>query len=212
MSCLNLLSSVAHHDLILSHSRHSVFFKRQSSEQSIFTVTTHCIATRKIISSLKLLALGKLTVSIDSSSWIMILHWIHFIISCKFHLKSEQQEQYKCLVLPPATQGRKLGLLLSYAPGSLQQYCSHRVTTRDGSVYETRLMVKIKDTDQPVDPLNFRYHDGEIVFLTTYCYAWTQRLMMPPFTFVTTPLQVVTKQGITPLRNGIMLALLGIAT
>ena len=47
--------------------------------------------------------------------------------------------------------------------------------------------VKIKGTNQPVDPLNFRYHDGEIVFLPTYCYTWTQRLMMPPFTVVTTP-------------------------
>ena len=48
-------------------------------------------------------------------------------------------------------------------------------------------MVKIKGANQPVAPLNFRYHEGEIVFLPTYCYAWTQRLMMPPFTVVTTP-------------------------
>ncbi len=76
--------------------------------------------------------------------------------------ESEEQEEVECLVLPPVEEGGQLGLLLNYTKKDTQsQYLSHRIQTRNGNEYDVRLMVKINVTDNLIDPLDFRYHDGE---------------------------------------------------
>ncbi|KAL7551535.1 hypothetical protein ACHAWF_014721 [Thalassiosira exigua] len=78
------------------------------------------------------------------------------------HCYSEEEREYECVVLPPTKSGGPLGLLLAYyIDNKDKQYFSHRIETNDGKVYDTRLMVKIKETDTLIDPLDFRFHHSE---------------------------------------------------
>lgn len=88
------------------------------------------------------------------------------------HCFGEQEElEYECLVLPPVRKGGPLGLLLDYNKFSKQaQYCSHRITTRDGNTRDVRLMVKIRERATPIDPLDFRYHNGQNILSGDVCY------------------------------------------
>ena len=78
---------------------------------------------------------------------------------------SDDQTEYECIVLPPTKEGGPLGLLLDYNDHNLQtQYFSHEVETLGGSGmrYNARLMVKIRETEKLIDPLDFRYHKGKV--------------------------------------------------
>jgi len=77
---------------------------------------------------------------------------------------NKEQKLRECLVLPPIENDGPLGLLLNYEynNGSKQdEFFSHRVTTHDGREHNVRLMVKIKETDTLIDPLDFRYQNGK---------------------------------------------------
>ena len=75
---------------------------------------------------------------------------------------NEEPKLRECLVLPPIENDGPLGLLLNYEDGSKQdEFFSHRVTTHDGLEHCVRLMVKIKETDTLIDPLDFRYQNGK---------------------------------------------------
>lgn len=58
-------------------------------------------------------------------------------------------------------------MLLDYNEDNLQaQYFSHEVETKsDGMRYKARLMVKIRETETLIDPLDFRYHNGKVLRL-----------------------------------------------
>lgn len=84
----------------------------------------------------------------------------HFLSS--IFKTSEKQEEIECLVLPPINEGGPLGLLLDYNDKSDHEQClTHRVQTNDGSEFGVRLMVKISATEVLIDPLDFRYHNGD---------------------------------------------------
>jgi hypothetical protein len=75
---------------------------------------------------------------------------------------NKEPKHRECLVLPPIENDGPLGLLLNYEDGSKQdEFFSHRVTTHDGREHCVRLMVKIKETDTLIDPLDFRYQNGK---------------------------------------------------
>lgn len=90
----------------------------------------------------------------------LITHVLTHFPSSLFN-KSEKQEEIECLVLPPISQDGPLGLLLDYNDTSDHEQClTHRVQTTNGSEFGVRLMVKISATDVLIDPLDFRYHNG----------------------------------------------------
>ena len=73
-------------------------------------------------------------------------------------------EVRECLVLPPIEKDGPLGLLLNYEDDSTRghHYFSHYVKTgHDKHEHCVRLMVKIKETGTLIDPLDFRYQNGE---------------------------------------------------
>lgn len=78
----------------------------------------------------------------------------------KTYCYSEQQVEFECLVLPPTDSQGALGLLLDYRTDCKKtQYYSHHIETRDGNKYDARIMVKIRETDTLIDPLDFRYEN-----------------------------------------------------
>ena len=92
---------------------------------------------------------------------------------------SEDQKEYACSVLPPTKEGGPLGLLLDYNEDNLQtNYFSHDVETHDGMRYKARQLVKIRETKDPkdlIDPLDFRYHNGEVFSLASIGYSVSVR-------------------------------------
>jgi len=74
-------------------------------------------------------------------------------------------------VLPPIEQRGRLGLIINYEKGMTQnEFFSHRVKTRSGDEHSVRLMVKIRveETNVLMDPLDFRYHNGALCFLSQF--------------------------------------------
>ena len=74
--------------------------------------------------------------------------------------------EIECLVLPPISEDGSLGLLLEYGTTKFENhYFSHKIQTNDGNEYNVRLMVKVRETEVLIDPLDFRYHNGKFFYI-----------------------------------------------
>ena len=135
--------------------RHWKRFETQSTKRVFTTFTTLRVCTGTITLSSKHTALGeqkrKLEICLSSRSrWSQPLS----------PFKSEKEEEWECAVLPPIGNNQQEGLILDYITEEDDQRFSHRVETYDGVKYKARIKVKIRETQDLIDPLDFRFRDG----------------------------------------------------